>query len=150
MTDSSGLFDKLRTAAQEIDPSLQVSNNEVTGIVSALMYFAEHGDEFLKAAEGGVHDIVDLVHPAPKTTDNADTTAGAELTPEQASHLAAQLEAFNKAQSQRTQVQHDTGDTGTPSVVATSGDHAPDESPQVSSPTPTGDAPSEPQQESGN
>ncbi|HKD16469.1 MAG TPA: hypothetical protein VKG23_01280 [Thermoanaerobaculia bacterium] len=47
-----GLSDDLRAAAASIDPQFVPSSNETGPLLAALVAYTEHGDKFLKAAEG--------------------------------------------------------------------------------------------------
>lgn len=126
------LFDDLRSAAKALDPQFQVSSNEVTSVLSALVHYTEHGDSFLQAIESGANDVAELLHPASKDTEPSTAPASpvptstpppgtsavtgpavsqipseAELEA-QISDLQAQLTA-RQATDQQTQVEHETG-----------------------------------------
>lgn len=111
------LLDDLRDVAKVIDPSLQVNQNEVTGVLSALVAGTEHGlDNLLAAAEkGGAEEISKILapaveEPAPEPTPAApDQPAPAE--PKTADELRAEIDRLSAqlAAEQQTQVQHEPG-----------------------------------------
>lgn len=57
------LLTDLRDAGRALDIQFQPNSNEVAGILGAVVHYLEHGDEFLKAAEGGVDDVTKLLEP---------------------------------------------------------------------------------------
>jgi hypothetical protein len=113
----ASLLDKLREAVQTLDVQFQPSANEVQALLGGLIHFVEHGDEFLKAAEAGVNDVTQLVHPQPKAEEPpADQPAEPEKVdaPESDQDLEAHIQDLQaqldarRATSQRTTVDHQT------------------------------------------
>jgi hypothetical protein len=117
------LLDELRTAAANLDPQFQPTQNEIAGVLGALVYYAEHGKDFLQAAEGGAEDVSQLIAPAPDGPGAAEPTP-AGPTPEpapssapdslsdqdiekQISDLQA-VQASRRATAQQTTVTHET------------------------------------------
>lgn len=109
------LLDDLRHAAQALDIQFQPTANEIQGILGALVHYAEHGDQFLQAAEAGAEDVSKLLvppepepvaPPAPASTPSAPATDD-ELRA-QLADLQAQLDS-RQATAQQTQVEHETG-----------------------------------------
>lgn len=118
-----GLLDDLRRAGQALDIQFQPSSNEVQGVVAALVHYVEHGDEFLKAIEGGAQDVEHLLVPqpaeAPAEPASPAPAPAADLPPDERalsdeelhariSDLEALL-ASRQATAQQTTVTHDTG-----------------------------------------
>lgn len=115
------LLSDLRAAAQALDPQFQPSANEVQGILGALVHYAEHGDEFLKAADSSVEDVAKLLQGEQAQAEPAEQPAGvvgaaapaaSEPTDDeiakQISDLQA-LQASRQATAQQTTVTHETG-----------------------------------------
>lgn len=116
------LFDDLKAAAQVLDPQFQVSSNEIQGVVSALVHYAEKGDEFLKAAEKGVDDVTNLLSPpAPESTAPAEGSAEAPapLSDDERAELAdlRSQQAARQATANQSTVDHEPGAPPEPPAV---------------------------------
>lgn len=111
------LLDDLRDVAKVIDPSLQVNQNEVTGVLSALVAGTEQGlDNLLAAAEkGGAEEISKILAPAPPEPEPEPAPAPVEpaapAEPKTADELRAEIDRLSAqlAAEQQTQVQHEPG-----------------------------------------
>lgn len=124
------LLDDLRAAAHALDPQFTPSSNEVQKVLGALVHYAEHGDEFLKAAASSTEDVVNLLQPhvdepepappaaapapvgptAPTVVEPA--AAPAEVSDQELEAQIADLQAqrdARRATGQATQVTHETG-----------------------------------------
>lgn len=114
----TSLLDELKQAAELVDPQFQPSSNEVAGVLAALVYFTEHGQEFLKAVEGGAEKVTELLAPPapePQPAEQAPAAPAADagsLSPEELQAMISDLQAqltSRQATAQQTQVQHETG-----------------------------------------
>lgn len=105
------LIDDLRKAADALPPSHKPTVNEVIDLLGAWIAYAEHGVEFLHAAEQGQQAVADLfaskqtaeaaaaepvAEPAPEPAAPAEAPSVAELEAENAA-LKAQLAAAQGA-----------------------------------------------------
>ena len=114
------LLDDLREAGRALDLQYQPTSNEIQGVVAALVHYAEHGQEFLTAAEHGAEDLDKLLAPAPPEPAPAADVAepapgGAPAAATSDSELEAQIAdleaqlAARRATAQQTVVEHQTG-----------------------------------------
>lgn len=76
------LIDQLRQAADTVPPSHQPTASEVIKLLGAWLTYAEHGQNFLKAAEQGADEVAKLIagvegEPAPKVEAPAGAPAAA-------------------------------------------------------------------------
>lgn len=114
------LLDDLRAAAQALDPQFAPSSNEVQGVLGALVHYAEHGEEFLKAAEAGSEDVVKLLQPHTDEPGSPEPAPAAVAEPVSDQELDAQIADLQaqrdarRATSQASQVTHETGVGGVP------------------------------------
>lgn len=129
-----GLLDDLRAAGKALDIQFQPSTGEVQGVVGALVHYIEHGDDFLKAVEGGAEDVEHLLVPAPAEPAAEPVAPAAPVEPAAAvepvppvapvpvdeqslsdDELAARISdletllASRQATAQQTTVTHETG-----------------------------------------
>jgi hypothetical protein len=62
----------LQTVAENLDPSLQPSSNDVGPLLGALIAYTEHGDKVVKAAEqngaAGVSELLSGTKPEPSSS----------------------------------------------------------------------------------
>lgn len=123
------LLDQLRTAGQALDPQFQPSQNEIASVLGALVYYTEHGDDFLKAADdNGVEGTTELIAPKPSPEDGTPAAAGPSTQPaagpvdqaeaasddelrKQIADLEAQL-ATREATAKQTQLAEHTTEEG--------------------------------------
>lgn len=88
------LLDDLRNAGNALDIQFQPSSNEVQKILGALVHYAEHGKDFLTAAESGVEDVVKLLAPQeeePATAGEPAAPASTAVEPAAPTEKAAPL-----------------------------------------------------------
>lgn len=64
------LVDGLRRVAELLPPNFTVSANEAPALLGAMIQYAEHGDDLVKAAETGPQAVADFYHQA--ISDQAD------------------------------------------------------------------------------
>lgn len=121
----ASLLEQLRAAAEHLDPQFQTSSNEIPGVLSALVYFTEHGDEFLKAAETGVDEVTKLLAPPapeePAAPASDVTSEESSLTDDALARRIADLEALQasrRATAGQTTVTHETGAPADPPATA--------------------------------
>lgn len=73
------LVDGLRRVAALLPPNFTISANEAPLLLGAMIQYAEHGDDLVKAAEAGPQAVADFYHQA--ITDQAE--AAGEDAPRQ-------------------------------------------------------------------
>jgi hypothetical protein len=111
------LLDDLKKVAAVVDPQFQVSDQEIRGVLSALVYFTEHGDKLLQAADKGLTEVTSLLSPAaePVTPPAAPADVTAPVAPTTDAELEAQISdlqtqlAARQATAQQTVSVHEPG-----------------------------------------
>jgi hypothetical protein len=112
------LLDDLKKVAAVVDPQFQVSDQEIRGVLSALVYFTEHGDKLLQAADKGLTEVTSLLAPPaaePVTPPAAPADVTAPAAPTTDAELEAQITdlqtqlAARQATAQQTVSVHEPG-----------------------------------------
>lgn len=146
------LLADLERAAELVDPQFQPSSSKTQGVLAALVYYVEHGDEFLKAAEYGLEGVTKLlqpeppkeeqpaavadpaahaadpVTPAPPPADTPADPADSSLSDEQLAARISDLEAIQasrRATAAQTTVSHESAPPAEPAASPAPGPAAP-------------------------
>jgi hypothetical protein len=73
------LIDDLRAAAADVDPQFQPTANELSGFVTALAGYVEHGQAFFDAASEGADKLAELLAGGQGESSSDSGDAGSQV-----------------------------------------------------------------------